>query len=136
MTMMMFTAPLYLNNYDELTVANGYVNHNYQNWSANTALEITNNIYNNPLNLEIRHDLTLGDNMKTLLAYHEKVSYQCLCFYTYNINLICNIASCQYLTLHINILLPSLLSIFCKTFYIMQILFFYVMLTWKNIYNL
>lgn len=82
MSMMMFTAPLYLNENDELTVANGYVNHNYQNWSANTALEITNNIYNNPLHLEIRHDLTLGHNMKTLLTYHETVRYQCLCFYT------------------------------------------------------
>ena len=74
--MMMFAAPLYINKDDELTIANGYVNHNYQNWSANTALEITNNIYNNPLHLEIRQDTIVGDTMKILLTYYKKVREQ------------------------------------------------------------
>ena len=73
MTMMMFAAPLYINKDNELTIANGYVNHNYQHWIANTALEITNNIYNNPLHLEIRHGATVGDTMKTLLTYYKKI---------------------------------------------------------------
>ena len=30
MTMMMFAAPLYINKDDELTIANGYVDHNFQ----------------------------------------------------------------------------------------------------------
>ena len=38
LAIMMFAAPLYINKDDKLTIANGYVNHNYQNWSANTAL--------------------------------------------------------------------------------------------------
>ena len=74
MTMMMFTAPLYLDDKGMLTIANGYVNHNFQNWSGGTAMEITNNIYNNPLKHEIKHEPTAGDNMKLLLICYTKVS--------------------------------------------------------------
>ena len=74
MTMMMFTAPLYLDGQKRLTIANRYVHHNYQNWSGSMALEITNNIYGNPLKLEIKHEPTAGDNMKLLLINYKKVS--------------------------------------------------------------
>ena len=74
--MMMVAAPLYINKDNKLTIANGYVNHNYQHRGANTALEITNNIYNNPLHLEIRHDAIVGDTIKTLLTYYKKVREQ------------------------------------------------------------
>ena len=83
----MFAAPLWINKDAELTIANEYVNHNYQNLSAITALKITNTIYNNPLHLEIRHDATVGDTMKTLLTYYKKVREQWLYFYAYSSNL-------------------------------------------------
>ena len=54
--MAMFTAPLYLNENKELTIENGYVNHNFEGWNRKIGLEITNNIYNNPLKLENKHD--------------------------------------------------------------------------------
>ena len=61
--MAMFTAPLFLNENDELMIANGYVNHNFQGWNGMIVLEITNNIYNNPLKLENEHDQSAGRNM-------------------------------------------------------------------------
>jgi len=72
--MMPFIAPLYLDDNENITMANGYVNHNYQNWSGYTALEITNNICGNPLKRESKHIPTAGDNMKLLLINYKKVS--------------------------------------------------------------
>ena len=74
MTMMPFAAPLYLDEKEHIIMANGYCNHNYQNWSGYTALEITNNMCGNPLKRESTHMPTAGDQMKLLLINYKKVS--------------------------------------------------------------
>ena len=59
----MFTVPMYLNGKKELTIANGYVNHNFQGLYGGIGLEITDNIYNNPLKLENKHTQSAGWDM-------------------------------------------------------------------------
>ena len=61
-SMAVFTAPLYLNEKKESTITNDCVNHNFQGWDGRIGLEITNNIYNNPLKLENKHNYPAGQD--------------------------------------------------------------------------
>ena len=67
LTMVRFTATLYMNNNGELTIANIYVDHNFQTWCGRAGLELTNNMYGSPLDLKSKHDQTSGRDMEALL---------------------------------------------------------------------
>ena len=68
-----FTSPLYLNKDNKLAIVTGFVNHSFQGWNGKIELEITYNIYNNPLKLENKHGQSAGRDMQTLLIMTNKV---------------------------------------------------------------